>query len=141
MVASEWSYLESIVETAIWQLAPLAEDAGRAITTHLGMRARLHMLRTLFRLRFDDEEAAKKLDKLCDKIEKAASKRNNLVHALWVRGDFGSPQTLTVLARGTLVKEKAGKHAKAIERVAALIADHSRALQEFLEGHGVVSRA
>ena len=54
MVASEWSYLESIVETAIWQLAPLAEDAGRAITTHVGMRARLDMLRTLFRLRFED---------------------------------------------------------------------------------------
>jgi hypothetical protein len=141
MVASEWSYLESIVETAIWELAYVGEDVGRAITTHVGMRARLDMLRTLFRLRSDDEEAATKLDKLCERIDRAARKRNELVHALWVRGDYGSPMTLTVMARGTLQRERTGKHAKEIESVAALIADRSRALQEFLEAKGVVSPA
>lgn len=141
MVASEWSYLESIVETAIWELAYLGEDIGRAITTHVGMRTRLDMLRTLFRLRSDDERAATKLDKLCDKIDRAARKRNELVHALWVRGEYGSPMTLTVMARGTLQQEKGGKHAKEIESIAALIADRSRALQGLLEDHGVVSPA
>ena len=45
--------------------------------------------------------------------------------------------TLTVKARGTLKQKKTGKHAKAIEGAAALIADRSRALQEFLSAHGV----
>jgi hypothetical protein len=51
MVAAEWSYLESVVETAIWRLLDLDEDDGRAITTNVRMRDRLDMLRTLFRLR------------------------------------------------------------------------------------------
>lgn len=145
MVAAEYSYLESIVETAIWELASLDEDVGRAITTHVAMRPRLHMLRTLFRLRRSaDGEGAKKLDKLCGEIdgEKGVSpQRNNLVHAMWVTGDYGSPMTFTVRARGTLTKEKTGKHAKEIEGVAARIRDRSRALQEFLEDKGIVSPA
>jgi hypothetical protein len=34
MVATEWAYLESIIEAAIWSLAWLDEDRGEAITTH-----------------------------------------------------------------------------------------------------------
>jgi hypothetical protein len=47
--------------------------------------------------------------------------------------------TLTVMARDTLQREKTGKRAKEIENVAALIANRSRALQEFLQAKNVVS--
>jgi hypothetical protein len=140
MVAAEYSYLESIVETAIWQLALIDEDVGRAITTHARLPMRLHMLRSLFRLRSDDGDAAKTLDKLCEEINRDVSPgRNKLVHALWVTGDYASPMTFTVKARGTLRKQKGGKPASAIEGVAALIRDRSRALQGFLEANGVIS--
>jgi hypothetical protein len=136
MVAAEFSYLDSIVETAIWALD---EEEGREISTDR-VRDRLKSLRKLFRQRWpDDEEGAKKLDNLCEQIRRAADKRNELVHALWVRGEFGSPKIATVIKRGTLVRERRGRKARQIEAVAALIADHSRALQGFLNDNGVVS--
>ena len=136
MVAAEFSYLESIVETAIWALD---EDTGRKISTDR-MRARLKILRKLYRQRWPDDEAgAKKLDKLCGEIRSAGDKRNDLIHALWVRGELGSPKIATVIERGSVVKEKRGQKPWQIEAVAALIADRSRALQKFLHDTGVVS--
>jgi hypothetical protein len=45
LVAAEWSYLESVIEAAIWNAVP-HEDVGAAITTHLSWRARIEMLTT-----------------------------------------------------------------------------------------------
>lgn len=51
LVAAEWSYLESVIEAAIWTLAAVPhEDVGAAITTHLSWRARIEMLTTRFNL-------------------------------------------------------------------------------------------
>ena len=109
MVAAEFSYLDSIVETAIWALD---EEVGREISTNR-MLDRRKILRKLFRLRWpDDEEGAKKLHKLCEEIAGAADKRNELIHALWVRGELGSPKIATVIERGTLVRERRGKKAR-----------------------------
>jgi hypothetical protein len=68
MVATEWSYLESIVEAAIWNLAYLDENSGAAITTHLNMPIRLDMLMTLFREHYGECEATHQLDKMCKAI-------------------------------------------------------------------------
>jgi hypothetical protein len=83
--------------------------------------------------------AAMGIDRMCEEIDRAAKERNELVHALWVRGQHGSPLIQRVMARGILQHEKKGKHAKSIEGVAALIAARSHALQEFLEQKGIVS--
>jgi len=53
MVAVEWSYLESVIDAAIWNLSNVPSEAfGEAITTHLSGRARLDMLSTLFHLTY-----------------------------------------------------------------------------------------
>jgi hypothetical protein len=121
-------------------LASLEESTGRAITTHVGFPTRLDMLCTLFRLREEDKEAAATLDKLCEKIRgKLSRQRGEVVHALWVRGAYGSPMTYTVRARGELQQQKAGKPSTEITRVAGLIAQRTQALQELLESKGVLS--
>jgi hypothetical protein len=127
MVAAEYSYLESIVETAIWALAEIQDDdIGRAITTHVRMGDRLNVLLTLFRLRRPaDVNGADDLKKLRNRIMGdggVAPQRNDLVHGLWGSGEHGSPQIATVKTRGTLVKTKRGKKAREIEAVAASIA-------------------
>lgn len=138
MVACEWSYLESIVEAAIWNLAGLHDDAGASITTHLGMPLRLDILMTLFRLHRDDGGEADRLDKMCEHIRhKLSPKRGAAIHTLWVEGDHGSPMTYSVRARGKLEHEKKGRPAAEIREVAALIAAQSAMLQEFLKGHHV----
>lgn len=57
MVASEWSYLESIVDAAIWNLGGLNEETGRAVTTHVQLPTRFFILESLFRLRHGDSPA------------------------------------------------------------------------------------
>lgn len=140
MVASEWARLESIVETAIWSLACLDEDTGQAITTHIGLPARLDILPTLFRLKHGDGPESTHLAKLCKKIRGPLSRqRGEAVHALWVRGAYGSPLHYIVRARGKLEKEKAGRPAAKIHEVAALIQQHSSELKTFLEAHRVLT--
>jgi hypothetical protein len=141
MVAAEWSYLESIVVTAIWALGYVTEDnaVGHAIIGYR-MPDRLKMLRKHFRLRWpDDKDGAETLDKLCGEIRLAGNRRRDVVHGLWVRGDYGSPKIATVVERGSVVKEKSSQKAWQIEAVAALIAEKSRTLQDFLHAKGVVS--
>jgi hypothetical protein len=138
MVASEWSYLESIVDAAIWNLAGINEETGRAVTTHVPLPTRFHMLESLFRLRQGDAAA----DALRSDIETIRNtimpQRNEIVHGLWVLGDFGSPMIHTVKARGRVVQSKAGKPAGKIREVAAAIKGRSTALQNFLESHGAL---
>ena len=138
MVASEWSYLESIVNTAIWNLASVGEDVGMAITTHVPLPTRFHMLEALFRLRHGDASADTLRTEIEDIRSNVMPQRNEIVHALWVLGDFGSPMIYTVKARGRVYQSKAGKSAGQIRDVAALIKQRSTALQDFLSGHGAL---
>jgi hypothetical protein len=138
MVASEWQRLEALINAAIWSLAWTGEEIGNAITAHLNVPNRLHILRTLFHLQYPDEDANKTLKKLCEGIgEKLSRERAEVVHALWVRGDYGSPMTYRVIARGELKRDKRGKPATDIEHAAERIAAAADELVDFLSQHGV----
>jgi hypothetical protein len=92
----------------------------------------------LFRLRHGDPDA----DALHTDIEairqSVMPQRNEIVHGLWVTGDYGSPMLHTVKARGRVRQTKAGKSAAQIQDVAALIKQRSTELQNFLTRHGVL---
>lgn len=107
MVATEWQRLESIIDAAIWSLAGIDEDTGLAITTNRNVPNRIDILRTLFHLRRGDGPAVEQLSKLCHQIRHELSrKRGEIVHAEWVRGEYGSPLTFSVQARGKLQATK-----------------------------------
>jgi hypothetical protein len=134
MVACEWSYLESIIEAAIWNLAGLYhEDIGMAITTHLGMPPRLDMLLTLYHQHHGDDDKYKALKKLCDNIRRPLSAaRGGVVHRRWVEGEYGSPMQFVVTARGKLEQSKKGRPASEIRGVARQIAEKSKELRDLL---------
>jgi hypothetical protein len=46
-IAAAWSYLESVLEAAIWSLCVLEEPRGRALTTHMTLKKRIESLQTL----------------------------------------------------------------------------------------------
>jgi hypothetical protein len=139
MVATEWQRLESIVDAGIWSLAGVSEDVGLAITANLNVPTRLDMLRTLFHLRRGDGPANDQLSKACHTIRQTLSrKRGEIVHSEWVKGDHGSPMTFTVEARGKLKAEKVAMPAQQIRDTAALIAQQTDSLEQFLEDHGVL---
>jgi len=86
-VAVEWSYLESVVDAAIWTLADLwREDIGLAITAHLPLPPRLDILLTLFRLQHEADERIEQLERLCKRIRVLSGRRNEIVHSRWVEG-------------------------------------------------------
>lgn len=139
MVASEWQRLEAIINAAIWALLWRDEDTGNAITAHLNLPNRLAILRTLFHLQHSDDRGGNTtLKKLCEGIgDKLSKERAEVVHALWVRGDYGSPMTYVVKARGELRKEKRGRPVTEIQHVAERIAAAADELANFLDQHGV----
>jgi hypothetical protein len=140
MVAAEWSYLESIIEAAIWNLAGLYdEETGMSITTHLGMPARLDMLLTLFHRRFRDGGDYEDLKQQCGHIRgELSGKRGGVIHRRWVEGAAGSPMQFIVSARGKLAHEKRGRPASELQAVAGEIAERSAKLRAFLQANGVL---
>lgn len=140
MVACEWSYLESIIEAAIWKLSDFYDfDRAAAITAHLGMPTRLHMLETLFRLQHGDIDATRTLRKKCETIRNELSgQRGAIIHTRWVEGEYGSPMSYTVRARGKLVRTKKGLSHSEIRACAAAIADQAERLLAFLLDHDAV---
>jgi len=97
MVAVEWSYLESVLDAAIWNTAQFWDRAiGEAITAHLSVRARVDMLATLLNLHVsayasyspdDQENFRRKFAALSKRVFDLNGNRNALVHSRWVRGD------------------------------------------------------
>jgi len=138
MVAAEWSYLESVIDAAIWTRSGVPNDeVGEAMTTHLNIRTRVDMLSTLISLAgYDPEDEAAKADseatKLLRAVHELASRRNKVVHARWVRGDLGSPLIYTVQARGTLKRTVEGIPSHEIINIAREISVLSMKLRALL---------
>ena len=150
-VVVEWSYLESVLEAAIWNLAQTPDDdIAAAITTHLGWRPRMDMLATLSELEWQrsarwetyyDEEGApppsesqteserKEFRAIRAALTDLSNLRNEFVHKRWVRGTEGSPGTLVVTARGSLTRKMVGRSNKEIAAAAQGIAEQSRRLR------------
>lgn len=99
-----WAYLESAVEHVIWGLIGIPRKLGVALTTHIGMVSRCHMLGILAERQFPaNSEILSDLTKLLDDIESARVKRNDLVHAFWKHDPTGTKreaEALKITARG-----------------------------------------
>ena len=146
MVAVEWSYLESVMDVAIGNLASIHEQSSmEALTVHLPTKARLDMLATLFHLKCDravdqwfptEGDLAKKraeFEQIKRSINSLATKRNEVVHSRWVVGVQGSPLTYAVQARGRLKRTIKGVPAAEMLSIAQQIQEQSRTLIKFFE--------
>ena len=144
LVAAEWSYLESVVEAAIWNLSYMQDqDIAAAVTTHLAWRSRCEMLATLFdldckrRSQFEElsTDAEKVLRDECKVIrrdlESLAAKRNEVVHSRWVTGSHGSPLVYAVSARGKFARTTRGLPDAEIRGLAQRIAEQASRVRLF----------
>jgi hypothetical protein len=102
----------------------------------MNLKMRLDALQTLLHVSGNDE-AARDLKRYRSQIIDLQGERNEIVHALWVRGDYGSPMTLTVRARGTLDQRKTGRKPDSIRALADRIAETAFKLQETCATQGV----
>jgi len=139
MVTVEYQRLEAFVNTGIWGLSQIEDKgAASAMTAPLNLPTRLNILRALFRLNHGDEGINKKLEKLCKKIQKVASKRAEVIHAEWLRGDRDTSMMLSVTIRsGELRLNRAAKSAEWIAAIADDISTVAEELKQFYDEHSV----
>ncbi len=135
MVAAEWSYLESVIDAAIWTNADIwNEDVGKAITAHLTLKSRLDILETVLSLAVNQDEPDNRLVALKAirrVIEGGLSgRRNEVIHGRWITGSYGSPMTYTVQARGVLKHNRRWIAPEEIRAIAELAAEQAVKLRE-----------
>lgn len=110
LVSNAWAYLEGTVERIIWRLAGIDDDnIGIALTTHMGIKARLDAACALAHHRFPDAAQTKRLEALKKHINGADmyGKRNEIVHSRVLHfQSLGGATTLrpTYKARGKVRK-------------------------------------
>jgi hypothetical protein len=82
---TEWDDVEFAVK-AFWQrLAGMDTEQAHAVLAHFrNWRTLTDSLRDMAEIEFGEHDDAKKLNKLLDRADKLALRRNNIVHASWL---------------------------------------------------------
>jgi hypothetical protein len=104
--------LEGVVERIVWRLARIDDNRGVAITTHMGVGARLDTACALANLDFAGTPTTERLESLVQPILRLYGRRNVIVHSRLVhfRGRGGRSDTtlrLEYKARGEVRKRVA----------------------------------
>ncbi len=84
LVAAEWSYTETFLESLIWEVAGLDHERGYAITTHLQSETRIFILESLADTRIPNATIKADIKKVVAEIRRLRTDRNNIVHSLWM---------------------------------------------------------
>jgi len=104
LIAVYWSFVERTVEMILWTLTPLKQLRAQAVTTHLGLRTRADIIRSLAHMSFPDTPTEQQLNNLLGRMEsELAPKRNNVIHGGWGPASDPSKASLFVMrARGPI---------------------------------------
>jgi len=94
LVVAEWSYTELFLEYLIWEIAQLDDYQGPAITTHLASETRIHILETLADTGLHNKTHKTELKDIVNRLRDLRTKRNNIVHAIWLSSKPLAPITL-----------------------------------------------
>ena len=98
-VASEWAYLELVVDGYSAQLAKVEESFGTCLTAQIsGIARKLEAHIALVRLR-SGEFFAKRLNKFAVKARELSERRNRIVHDPWSIDENGFPHRYEASAR------------------------------------------
>jgi hypothetical protein len=97
---SVWSVLESGLNAAIHKLCKLGPLEGYAVTTNMGVRNKIHTVKTMLNLYSVGEEVSEN-NKLLDKIANRSEDRNLVAHTQYVAHKSGV-EFIVVKAKGEL---------------------------------------
>lgn len=111
-IVTEWAYLETAIEVAIWTLSKVPrDDVGACITTHMSINAKIQALESLIReyqrrkMYLDHCEHLLVITK--DANKNLCPKRNKLIHNFWKAEEGTNAIAANIVkARGTLEYDK-----------------------------------
>ena len=109
LVAAEWGYAESTLESLIWALAEIDINRGRSITTHLNSVTRQEIAKTLANetlVKASESALRESVIAVVGDFEKLRVKRNKIIHAVWMLRGYPIGQTEDQKAESLAVKAK-----------------------------------
>jgi hypothetical protein len=84
-VASNWAAFEHLLNSSLWELAKVDDEAGACITSQIGNSGRsLDALASLVRLRGGGDAILIKINKFAEKSGNLSRRRNRIIHDPWV---------------------------------------------------------
>lgn len=89
VVASQWSYAETLHELLIIKISELPIEQGQCITTHIGSETRINILESLIEIKAEDEQAKKDIKDLSAEMRRLRTERNNIIHSIWLPENAG----------------------------------------------------
>lgn len=146
LVAAEWSYCESSLESIIWQVAGIDSERGYAITTHIGSETRIHILGALAEKKVVSTTLKAELTTIVADLRRLRTERNNIVHSVWLsggapnfstlasrreRGRWPNPDSVKITAKGKVIIHKKPISSNQIHAVAQEISDLLSRMHKF----------
>ena len=110
LVCTCYAQTEDHVQMAIAGLLGVDIEMGWGVSTHMSAPLRKSVIQSLSEIKFANLDDIETLDKLLEKVDQAASKRNHVVHQVWCR----DVQTGEVLRVNTNAKARVSVEHKPI---------------------------
>ena len=138
LVAVSSAQTENVVEMAIGGCLGIMAHWGAAITAHMSVPLRDHVLRSIAQIRVDNLDHLDELDRLLDDINDAFKKRNLYLHSPIAR-DYETNQCFVakVESRGELSSELIPTSVDQIKKDADIIRQAGLDLVAFMDGLGM----
>lgn len=143
-VVAEWSFLDVMLEVAIWGFADLQPGKQRPITVDMRTLQKIKVLGTLSHHRFGNSPKGRKMfDGILSTVQELEAKRNDVVHGDWRKS--GDP-TKALASRFRRTSKGPGRKkrvemtileltAEEIEIIAGQIGELNNDLASFLTVH------
>jgi hypothetical protein len=124
---------EKVVEMAIGGCLGVNAIYSTAISTHMPMPLRFHVLKAAAEIKIEDLDDLDLLDEILDKIDKAMQKRNDVAHDTWCQIlKTGQLFTHKTTARGSIAAELIPMDIPTIKKDSAAIYAAGMELMGFL---------
>jgi len=140
LINAEWALTEAVMSIAIWDYLKLDRKNGLSVTADLGSLAKIQMLGSLAKLRFEGDSTARQtIAGIVGTLKTCNSERNTVAHNLWLPGVVAdSIQATKATTRDAKLSEKAlaktdGDLMDIFQRISVARAD----LEDFQKDHGL----
>lgn len=145
-VASDWAYLEHVLDLIIWELAGIKQSVGACLTAQMmGHVPRCEAIIALATHRGLDPSIVERADRLKNSLFQVSTPRNRVVHDPWIlisttnsRGHFHEPGQFKSMARKEL---RFGASKAEIDDIQDLIAKIREKIKDCSDFRNAVSDA
>jgi hypothetical protein len=130
------SQTETAINIAIMGCLGLDSEYGMAVTTHMALPLKFHVLKSVAEIRLHSPDSLDDLDKILDEIDTALGKRHDAAHDQWcLHPDTKETYRTKIKARGSVAGELIPVSVHAVEADALAVYESGMKLIDFVMRH------